>query len=53
MPLKKGTSKKVVSKNIKEFAKGKTFAKTAKKFGKKKALKQAIAVSLSMKRKSK
>jgi hypothetical protein len=53
MPLKKGKSKKTISKNIKEFHKGKTFKKTAKKFGKAKANKQAIAVALSTARKSK
>jgi hypothetical protein len=53
MPLKKGKSKKTVSSNIKEFRKGKTFAKTKKKFGAKKAAKQAIAVALSTKRRSK
>jgi len=53
MPIKKGTSKKVISKNISEFHKGKTFAKTAEKFGKAKANKQAIAVALSTARKSK
>ena len=52
MPLKKGTSKKTVSKNIKEFHHGKTFAKTEKKFGKKKADKQAVAVAMAEKRKS-
>jgi len=52
MPLKKGKSKKTISKNISEFHKGKTFAKTAKKFGKAKANKQAIAVALSTARKS-
>lgn len=52
MPLKKGTSKKTVSSNISEFHKGKTYAKTKKKFGKEKANKQAIAVAMSEKRKS-
>jgi len=47
MPLTKGSSKKTISKNISEFHKGKTFAKTAKKFGKKKANKQAVAVAMS------
>lgn len=51
MPLKKGKSKKVVSQNISEFHKGKTFAKTAKKFGKDKANKQAVAVALNTARK--
>ena len=53
MPLKKGKSKKTISKNISEFHKGKTFAKTAKKFGKAKANKQAIAVALETARRSK
>jgi hypothetical protein len=47
MPLLKGSSKKVISKNISEFHKGKTFAKTAKKFGKKKANAQAIAAAMN------
>lgn len=51
MPLKPGKSKKVVSENIKEFHTGKTFAATEAKFGKKKADKQAVAVSLSNARK--
>lgn len=53
MPLLKGKSKKIVSKNISEFHKGKTFAKTKSKFGADKANKQAIAVALSQSRKSK
>jgi len=53
MPLKKGKSKKVVSSNISEFHKGKTYAATKKKFGKEKADKQAVAVALSTARKSK
>lgn len=53
MPLKKGSSKKTISSNISEFHKGKTFAKTAAKFGKAKANKQAIAVAFSQARKSK
>jgi hypothetical protein len=52
MPLRKGTSRKVVSQNISEFHGGKTYAKTRKKFGKKKADKQAVAVALSQQRKS-
>ena len=46
MPLKKGKSKKVVSSNIKELHKGSTYQKTAKKFGKSKANKQAVAIAL-------
>jgi Family of unknown function (DUF6496) len=53
MPLKRGSSKKTISSNISEFHKGKTFAHTAKKFGKAKANKQAIAVAFSQARKSK
>ena len=53
MPLKKGKSAKTVSKNISELHKGKTYKKTAKKFGKEKANKQAIAIALETKRKSK
>jgi uncharacterized protein DUF6496 len=52
MPLREGTSKKTISKNIEEFHKGKTFAKTEKKFGKKRADKQAVAVAFSEARKS-
>jgi hypothetical protein len=52
MPLKKGTSQKTVSSNISEFHKGDTYASTMRKFGKGKADKQAIAVSLSEARKS-
>lgn len=46
MPLKPGSSNKVVGENISEFHKGKTYAHTAKKFGVNKARKQAIAVAL-------
>jgi hypothetical protein len=52
MPLKPGKSKRVVSSNISEFHKGKTFAHTAAKFGKAKANAQAIAVALETARKS-
>ena len=53
MPLKPGSSKETVSQNISEFHTGKTYAKTAAKFGKAKANKQAIAVALSTARKYK
>jgi hypothetical protein len=51
-PLKKGTSRKTVSKNISELHGGKTFARTKRKFGKAKANKQAIAIALKTKRES-
>ncbi len=53
MPLKTGKSQKTISSNISELHKGKTYAKTAKKFGKNKAQKQAIAIAMSKAKKSK
>ena len=53
MPLKKGSSKKTISKNISELHSGKTYAKTKKKFGAAKANKQAVAIAFSRARKSK
>ena len=53
MPLLKGKSQKTISSNISELHGGKTYAKTAKKFGKKKAQKQAIAIAMSQAKKSK
>lgn len=53
MPLKKSSSKKAVGDNIKELHKGKTYSKTKKKMGKKKADKQAVAIALNQQRKSK
>jgi hypothetical protein len=50
MPLKKGKSKKTISKNISELHKGPKFAKTVKKFGKKKANKQAVAIAFDKSR---
>jgi len=46
MPLKKGSSAKTVSANIRELHGGKTFAHTSAKFGKKRADKQAVAIAL-------
>lgn len=53
MPLKKGKSQAVKSQNIREFHQGPTYAKTAAKFGKKVADAQAVAVAMSVARKSK
>lgn len=53
MPLSTGKSKKTISKNISELHSGKTFAHTAKKFGKAKANKQAVAIALNTAGKSK
>lgn len=47
MPLKSGSSSATVSENIRELHSGNTYAKTASKFGKAKANKQAIAIALS------
>ena len=47
MPLTKGNSPKVISKNIAEFHSGKTYAKTKAKYGKQRANAQAVAVALN------
>jgi hypothetical protein len=47
MPLDPKAS---VSENIRELHTGKTFSKTKKKFGKKKADKQAVAIAMNEKR---
>lgn len=52
MPLKAGTSEKTVRKNIAEFAKGKTFRHTEEKFGRHRAIKQAVAVAKKKQRES-
>ncbi len=52
MPLTKGTGNAVREKNFDEFRHGKTFAHTAKKFGKSTARKQMIAAVLSNERRS-
>ena len=40
MPMEKSASKAATERNFDEFRHGKTFAKTTKKFGRKKARKQ-------------
>lgn len=46
MPLHKGSSKKVMSENFHELRHGKTYARTARKFGKNRARKQMIAIAM-------
>lgn len=53
MPMRKGTDRKTTEANFHEFRHGKTFKRTAKKFGAKKARKQMIAAVLSNKRRLK
>ena len=48
MPLKHGTSRKVIAANIAEFHHGPTFARTAATHGKAAANKQAVAVAMRM-----
>ena len=50
MPLSKGKSNKAVSARFHEFRRGKTYARTAKKFGKARANKQLVAVALGDRR---
>jgi hypothetical protein len=51
MPLKRGKSQAVISENISELHSGETHARTAKKFGKRKADKQSVAIAMSEARK--
>lgn len=53
MPLIKSTKKAAVSQNIREFHKGKTYAATKAKFGKKTADEQAVAAALETQREAK
>ena len=52
MPLKRGSSKRVITQNFHELRHGNTYAKTRKKFGKGRAQKQMVAIALSEARKS-
>lgn len=47
MPLESGSSKKTISKNIRELRTGKTYERTKKKYGKEKATQQSVAIALS------
>jgi hypothetical protein len=53
MPLKRGKGKKTFRSNVREFTKGPTFAKTSRKYGKRRALKQAVAVAYAAQRRKK
>ena len=53
MPLKKGSSKKTVRSNFHELRHGKQFAKTMRKHGKGKAMKQMVAIVMKQAGKSK
>ena len=46
MPLKPGRSKSVVSENIREFHKGRTYRRTQRRKGKRRADRQAVAVAM-------
>jgi hypothetical protein len=52
MPFRKGKDRKTTESNFHDFRHGKTFSKTAKKRGVKKARKQMIAAVLRNKRES-
>jgi hypothetical protein len=52
MPLAKGKSKRTIRKNFRELGKGKTYARTKRKSGKRAANKQRVAIVLSQARKS-
>jgi hypothetical protein len=51
--MKPGSSRKTISENIREFHHGKTYQRTKRKFGKRKANRQAIAAAYSNARRSK
>lgn len=53
MPLLKGKSKAAKRRNFHEFRHGRTFQRTARKFGKKRALRQMAAAVLSKAREGK
>ena len=51
MPLLRGSSQQTISKNIQELHQGATHARTQRKFGKKQADRQAVAIALEQARK--
>jgi hypothetical protein len=50
--MRRGTSKATTKANFREFGKGRTYSRTKRRFGKKRADKQRIAAVLHNKRKS-
>jgi len=52
MPLVKGASRDAIRANIAELHGGKTYAKTAAKYGKKKANAQSVAIAMDTARKA-
>jgi hypothetical protein len=52
MPLEKSASQGATERNFHDFRHGKTFRKTASKYGKERAKRQMVAVVLSNKRKA-
>ena len=52
MPLRRGTDRETTRKNFEEVGRGKTYARTKRKSGKKRADRQRVAIVLSNRRKS-
>lgn len=52
MPLRRGTDRKTTEENFREFGNGRTYARTKRRYGKKRANRQRVAVVLSNRRKS-
>jgi hypothetical protein len=53
MPLRKGADRKTTEANFRELGRGKTYRRTKKRHGKKRADRQRVAIVLSNQRKSK
>ena len=52
MPMETGGSEGTVGRNIREFHRGQTYQRTKRKFGKKRADRQAVAAAKSQQRRS-